>query len=81
LVRLFQNLISNAVKYRGEAPLKIHVTVEQRRPGWVIRVEDNGRGVATEHQARIFVPFIRLANRDVPVPVSVWRSARGSLKD
>jgi light-regulated signal transduction histidine kinase (bacteriophytochrome) len=66
LVRLFQNLISNAVKYRGEAPLKIHVTAEQRRPGWVIRVEDNGRGVATEHQARIFMPFIRLANRDVP---------------
>jgi PAS domain S-box-containing protein len=66
LVRFFQNLISNAVKYRGEAPLKIHVTAEQRRPGWVIRVEDNGRGVAPEHQARIFMPFIRLANRDVP---------------
>ena len=66
LIRLFQNLISNAVKYRGEAPLKIHVTAEQRGAGWVIRVEDNGRGIAPEHQARLFMPFIRLANRDVP---------------
>lgn len=66
LVRLFQNLISNAVKYRGEAALKINVTAEQRGPGWVIRVEDNGLGIPPEHQARIFMPFIRLANRDVP---------------
>ena len=66
LVRLFQNLISNAVKYRGEDPIKIHVTAEQRGPGWVIRVEDNGVGIAPEDQARIFMPFIRLANRDVP---------------
>jgi PAS domain S-box-containing protein len=66
LVRLFQNLISNAVKYRGEDPPKIHVTAEQRGAGLVIRVEDNGLGIAPEHQARIFTPFIRLANRDVP---------------
>jgi light-regulated signal transduction histidine kinase (bacteriophytochrome) len=66
LVRLFQNLMSNAVKYRGEDPIKIHVTAEQREPGWVIRVEDNGRGIARQDQAQIFKPFIRLANRDIP---------------
>jgi len=66
LVRLFQNLISNAVKYRGESPLEIYVTAEQRGPAWVIRVEDNGVGIAPENQARIFMPFFRLANRDVP---------------
>jgi light-regulated signal transduction histidine kinase (bacteriophytochrome) len=66
LVRLFQNLMSNAVKYRGESPLEIHVTAGRRGPDWVIRIEDNGLGVAPEHQARIFMPFIRLANRDVP---------------
>jgi signal transduction histidine kinase len=73
--------MSNAVKYPGEDPLKIHVTAEQRGAGWVIRVEDNGRGIAPEHQARIFMPFIRLAIGMSPVPVSVWRSARRSLKD
>jgi hypothetical protein len=42
------------------------VTAEQRGPGWVIRIEDNGRGVAPKDQARVFMPFKRLANRDVP---------------
>jgi len=66
LVRVFQNLMSNALKYRGENRIKIHVTAEQREPGWVIRVEDNGRGIALQDQAQIFKPFIRLANRDIP---------------
>jgi signal transduction histidine kinase len=66
LVRLFQNLMSNAMKYRGEDPIKIHVTVEPRDPGWVVRVEDNGRGIAPQDQAQIFKPFIRLANRGIP---------------
>jgi PAS domain S-box-containing protein len=66
LVRLFQNLMSNAVKYRGEDPVTIHVTAEPRDPGWVIRVEDNGLGIARQHQARIFEPFIRLTNRNIP---------------
>ena len=66
LARLFQNLMSNAVKYRGEIPLEIHVTAGQRGRDWVIRIEDNGLGIAPGHQTRIFMPFIRLANRDVP---------------
>jgi PAS domain S-box-containing protein len=65
-VRLFQNLISNAVKYRREEPVEIHVTAEQLGPSWVIRVRDNGVGIAPEHQDRVFMPFIRLANRDIP---------------
>ena len=67
LVRLFQNLISNAVKYGGgEEPAEIHVTGEQRGSDWVIRVADNGLGIAPENQARVFIPFIRLSDRDVP---------------
>jgi PAS domain S-box-containing protein len=66
LVRLFQNLMSNAMKYRGEDPIKIHVTAEPRDPGWVVRVEDNGRGIAPQDQAQIFKPFIRLTNRGIP---------------
>jgi len=66
LVRLFQNLIGNAVKYRRDGPVNIHVTAGQRGPDWVIRIEDNGLGIAPEDQTRVFKPFIRLANRDVP---------------
>jgi light-regulated signal transduction histidine kinase (bacteriophytochrome) len=66
LVRLFQNLISNAVKYRREDPVEIHVTAGRRGPDWVIRIEDNGLGIGPENQAGVFMPFVRLANRDVP---------------
>jgi light-regulated signal transduction histidine kinase (bacteriophytochrome) len=65
-VRLFQNLISNALKYRGKNPVEIHVTAERHGPVWVIRIKDNGLGIAPENQARVFMPFIRLANRDIP---------------
>jgi len=66
LIRLFQNLISNAVKYRSENEVKIRVTAERRGADWVIRIEDNGLGIAPENQACVFKPFVRLANRDVP---------------
>jgi chemotaxis family two-component system sensor kinase Cph1 len=66
LVRLFQNLISNAVKYRREQAVEIHVDAERRGPDWIIRIVDNGVGIAPENQARVFLPFVRLVNRDVP---------------
>jgi PAS domain S-box-containing protein len=66
LIRLFQNLMSNAVKYRREEPLEIHITAEPRESVWVVAIEDNGIGIAPENQARIFTPFVRLADRDVP---------------
>ena len=66
LVRLFQNLIGNAIKYRGATSPEIHVGITWRGPDWVIRIEDNGVGIAPENQARVFMPFVRLANRDIP---------------
>ncbi len=66
LVRLFQNLIGNAIKYRGTRSSEVHVGVTRRGPDWVVRIEDNGVGIAPENQARVFMPFVRLANRDVP---------------
>ncbi len=66
LTRLFQNLFSNAVKYRRSDPVEVQVTAEREGLVWVIRVKDNGVGVAPENQARIFLPFVRLATGDVP---------------
>jgi signal transduction histidine kinase len=66
LVRVFQNLISNAIKYRSERPLAIHISAERRGPVWVIKVKDNGVGIAPEYQEKIFLPFIRLASRAIP---------------
>jgi PAS domain S-box-containing protein len=66
LVSLFQNLLSNAMKYRSEKPLNIRVSAEPKGSSWIIVVKDNGQGIELEYQSRIFLPFIRLANRDVP---------------
>jgi PAS domain S-box-containing protein len=66
LVRLFQNLIGNAVKYRGKDAPEVHLCADRRGPDWVIRVEDNGIGIDRENQGRVFLPFVRLTDRDIP---------------
>ncbi len=61
MVRLFQNLISNAVKYHkpGEKP-QVHIAAEQRGEEWVISVQDNGIGFDPKFASSIFTPFTRL---------------------
>ena len=61
MVRLFQNLIGNAVKYRKpNQPPKVHISAEQKGAEWVISVRDNGIGFESKYAATIFVPFKRL---------------------
>jgi two-component system, chemotaxis family, sensor kinase Cph1 len=59
-VQLFQNLISNAIKYRGERPPHIHISAEQRDNEWRFAVADNGMGIAPEYHSQIFGVFKRL---------------------
>jgi PAS domain S-box-containing protein len=61
MVRLFQNLIGNAVKYRKpDQPPTVHISAEQRGHEWVISVRDNGIGFDPKYASSIFVPFKRL---------------------
>ncbi len=64
LGQLMQNLIGNAIKFRGEEPLQIHITAERHGKSWTISIADNGIGIASEFQQRIFVIFQRLHNRE-----------------
>jgi PAS domain S-box-containing protein len=54
LVQLFQNLVSNALKFRGEEPLRIHVSADRRGDEWEIGVADNGIGIEANSLERIF---------------------------
>ena len=60
LCQLFQNLIGNAVKYRGQAAPAIAVTAERHDGSWVVAVADNGPGIPPQHHERIFRMFQRL---------------------
>lgn len=63
LTQLFTNLLGNAIKYRGERPLRVVVASEARDDDWVVWVEDNGIGIEAAHFERIFQLFQRLHAR------------------
>jgi two-component system CheB/CheR fusion protein len=60
LLQLFQNLIGNAIKYRGKEPLVVRVDAEKRGPEWLFHVRDNGIGIPSKYSEIIFGVFKRL---------------------
>ncbi|MGB8592276.1 MAG: CHASE3 domain-containing protein, partial [Candidatus Acidiferrales bacterium] len=63
MCQLFQNLIANAIKFRGKDAPIVHVSAVRNGDDWKISVRDNGIGIAPEHADRIFVIFQRLHTR------------------
>ncbi|MDX1522466.1 MAG: ATP-binding protein [Anaerolineae bacterium] len=76
LTQLLRNLVSNGIKYRGEAPPRVHIAAELAPAAadmgetegsageeWRFSVRDNGIGIAPEHYERIFLMFKRLHHR------------------
>lgn len=63
LTQLFQNLISNAIKFRSAAPCHIDIKAELKEDVWWFVIHDNGIGLDPQYAERIFVIFQRLNNR------------------
>lgn len=61
LFRLFLNLLDNAIKYRGEAPPRIHLSAVRRRGDWLFSLRDNGLGIRPEDAERVFIVFERVS--------------------
>lgn len=65
LIQLFQNLVSNAIKYQSPGVPKVHISAARERGGkWTFSVKDNGLGIEPQYFDRIFGMFERLHNRD-----------------
>ncbi|MEV4837482.1 ATP-binding protein [Nonomuraea sp. NPDC049486] len=65
LTQLFQNLIENAVKFRGDEPPHVRIEAVERDGMWEFSCSDNGIGVDPKYADRIFLIFQRLHPRDV----------------
>jgi len=66
VVQVLQNLISNAIKYRSEAPPGIHVSALRDGGAWTISVRDNGLGFEPEYAEQVFGLFKRLHGQKYP---------------
>jgi signal transduction histidine kinase len=62
--QLLQNLIGNALKFRGKEPPRIHVGVSHDRTGRIVSVRDNGIGIPPEYHEKIFSMFQKLHPRE-----------------
>jgi len=62
--QLFQNLLDNAVKFRGNKPPKVHISARKQKNKWLFSVKDNGIGIDPKYKDYIFKMFARLKEDD-----------------
>jgi two-component system, chemotaxis family, sensor kinase Cph1 len=63
MLRLLQNLIANAIKYRADRTPEVRISASLRDKNWTFCVRDNGIGINPEYREKIFEPFRRLHGR------------------
>ena len=63
-LQLFQNFVSNAIKFRREETPRIHIGVKNIDIGWLFSIEDNGIGIESQYFDRIYNIFYRLHTKE-----------------
>jgi light-regulated signal transduction histidine kinase (bacteriophytochrome) len=63
---VFENLLDNALKFRGSEPPAIDISAEERSGEWVLSIRDNGAGVDPAFREQVLLPFKRLHGKSVP---------------
>jgi signal transduction histidine kinase len=64
LTQVFQNLIGNSLKFRGDKTPHVHISAVNNGTEWTFAVRDNGIGIDQQHAEKIFVMFQRLHTRE-----------------
>ncbi len=64
MVPLFQNLIGNAIKFRRQEQMRVHISAQAKEKEWIFSVHDNGIGIDPQYAERIFVIFQRLHSKE-----------------
>src|SRR5258706_1219160 len=72
LTLLFQNLISNGIKYKNQRPPQVMIAAEEKNSQWQFSVKDNGMGIRSEDLERIFLIFQRLHTRAEFSGTGIW---------
>jgi two-component system, sensor histidine kinase and response regulator len=62
-IQLFQNLVSNALKFRRTEPPRVHISAAREGGEWIVTVRDNGIGIPGPQAAELFQVFRRLHSR------------------
>jgi light-regulated signal transduction histidine kinase (bacteriophytochrome) len=66
MAMLFENLLSNSIKFRSEQPPRIEIMAEEDGDCHVISVRDNGQGIEPRFHEQVFLPFKRLHGKNIP---------------
>ena len=66
LTLVFQNLISNAIKFRSDQPPCLQIGAKKEKGEWTVFIGDNGQGFDPQYAEQIFLPFKRLHGPDTP---------------
>jgi signal transduction histidine kinase len=64
LGHVLQNLIGNALKFRGKTPPRIHIAAVKDGPRWQFSVRDNGMGIDPQQVGKLFQIFQRAHGRE-----------------